>query len=811
METHHPDRNEKCEEEDRLVKRLKLACDKDNIEDLKESSQALHGMAKLYAANTEHKKLSYVRSAALFNAAIIRDKENTEIKRNLDSLCITALKVARAEMENENLFEFSKEVKQKLESYRNRLKSVELPLIPDNVEGEELVALQKQKIASVKKMQDGITANYTELMKYVSDKCEKIMGKPPCKYTVVGMGSLARAQITLHSDFEHVIVLDDKVGNMRKQKRKKVMRYFRWFTTIFHIIVINLQETIIPAVAIPTLNGEKEDWFYDSIFPRGVCFDSMLPQTSKMPLGRQQPTKNKPWKTELIKPAAEMLKYLDSEVDMKQGYHLADVLSKTCYVAGDQSLYKDFEQRVISVVVKNDKSSEFKQIKKQVNEDLNSLMIGIQFENLRYNAANNNIKRLIYRNATLFIAALGRLHSIQESSSFDILDRLKDIGFFDEETTHKLKFMVAVALEIRFKMYMKYGKQEDVISGFDFRNMKALVSNLMELVGKESLIQFVTTAVWLTGNFWSTDSSLFINRITTLISRVLALGMLKMNEEFKNTFMSFVEDEENVREESLNIALTFVRDVMPNTSMFEDHPDISLMFARKVLKCCKDEEGKFVAKAFILYCLIRKGDINNEAEIIIKQMHDIIKGGRLVCKKTNKKVFFTCWWAMCRYANALLRMKEYELSLDVVEHLLQLNHLNPDYASNWECGYTLFIQAKALFCLKYFSDAASVLNNFLSNQAKPVNNFKPLCYFLMAICHFCLKNFVESFLCNAQAICEDIATDEQKVQGIRKNTVLGFYFMKQKLLKEESNDVLDAQWGILCSIMYDVGLNLIQK
>ena len=31
------------------------------------------------------------------------------------------------------------------------------------------------------------------------------MGEAPCEYAIVGMGSLAREEITAYSDFEHII------------------------------------------------------------------------------------------------------------------------------------------------------------------------------------------------------------------------------------------------------------------------------------------------------------------------------------------------------------------------------------------------------------------------------------------------------------------------------------------------------------------------------------------------------------------------------------------------------------------------------
>jgi len=85
--------------------------------------------------------------------------------------------------------------------------------------------------------------------------------------------------------------------------------------------------------------GRLRNWFYDVITPRGISFDSMMPHACKFPLGRQQLTKNKEFSTELIKPVSEMLKYLSGE-DLKNGYHLADILTKTCFVHGNQLIYK---------------------------------------------------------------------------------------------------------------------------------------------------------------------------------------------------------------------------------------------------------------------------------------------------------------------------------------------------------------------------------------------------------------------------------------------------------------------------------------
>jgi len=133
------------------------------------------------------------------------------------------------------------------------------------------------------------------------------MGKPPCEFAVAGMGSLARNEITPYLNFEHIIILC-KLSNYEPH-----LEYFRWFSVIFHVIVLNMKETIIPSLNITSLNDENSilgNWYFDAITPRGVSFDEMMPHACKFPLGRTQHTKNKPFQTELIKPVSEMIKYL---------------------------------------------------------------------------------------------------------------------------------------------------------------------------------------------------------------------------------------------------------------------------------------------------------------------------------------------------------------------------------------------------------------------------------------------------------------------------------------------------------------------
>ncbi|CAK8695623.1 unnamed protein product [Clavelina lepadiformis] len=66
-------------------------------------------------------------------------------------------------------------------------------------------------------LQGDISKQYADIIKFISETCIDIMGKVR-EYAVVGMGSLARGEISLYSDFENIILLDDNIS--RKSKKE---------------------------------------------------------------------------------------------------------------------------------------------------------------------------------------------------------------------------------------------------------------------------------------------------------------------------------------------------------------------------------------------------------------------------------------------------------------------------------------------------------------------------------------------------------------------------------------------------------------
>ena len=487
------------EKEQRLVEQLKQVCDENGREiNTFKSAPVLHQMGKVYylRGKRDSDPICLIQSAGLYNAAIVRSPNNQQkIKQDLKQLCTFILSKAEANNQNADLIKQAKKVKfqfKKLRKYvKKQLRSI--PKIPESATVSETNKMEQTKVTLVRNLQNHITQSYTEIMADLAKYCHDVMGNAPCKFAIIGMGSIARKEITPYSDFEHIIGLKNKVSTKYTQQE---LSYFRWFSTIFQSVVINLKETILPSLAIPSLNdfyGELngENWFFDHVTPRGVSFDGMMPHACKFPAGRQKPTKNKPWKTELIKPVTEMLEYLTQKSQLKEGYHLNDILTKTCFVYGDVAIFNEFHYEVMKSIDEQTNDERTDSVKQQIKEDLENFATRTTLFQM-YMQHDINIKKVMYRSSTLFITALGRICNIHEVSCFEVIEKLAEQNEISSNAQQKQKYAVAVACEMRLRWYMKSKSQTDNVK--PSRNSQTAVETLFGIVGKPSTKRYFQIA-----------------------------------------------------------------------------------------------------------------------------------------------------------------------------------------------------------------------------------------------------------------------------------------------------------------------------
>ncbi len=105
---------------------------------------------------------------------------------------------------------------------------------------------------------------------------------PPCGYTFIALGSLAREAITPYSDLEFGLLIEDKKNKDSNEKNKI---YFRNLCRLINLKLLALGET--PAnilnIKMPKVDGKA----ILNPIPKGLCFDACVDGGYKNPLGKR--------------------------------------------------------------------------------------------------------------------------------------------------------------------------------------------------------------------------------------------------------------------------------------------------------------------------------------------------------------------------------------------------------------------------------------------------------------------------------------------------------------------------------------------
>ena len=608
-----------------LGEKLRNICNRKGHELFPEqSAHIFYELGLLYESKSPD-KISLIQSAALLNAALLRQPAEQKFKDELQRLCKHVLKCASAKKKKSNLVEISKHLKQMVAEMRQKtneeLKNIKR--IPETIKDEdEILPLEKNKIEQVKTLQYQIAEQYSAIMAYTSRCCTDILGPPLCRFALVEMGSLARKEVTPYSDFEHVIILEE-LDRKKKQNLQEIYEYFRWYSVVFHILIINLQETIIPSVCISCLNdGSKPhgNWFFDRN-TRGISFDGMMPHACKFPLGRTQPTKKKSFTTELIKTVFDMVKYLDCGEDLKNGYKLADILTTTCFVAGNEDLYQLFQTKILQV--QNNRPQE-QQILSQLDEDFKnfdatkSLFIFTK-------SRTWNVKRVIYRSTSLFVSALGRIHGSSEQSNFDIIAEFAERRQIDDSTAHRLSLLVTVACHIRLYHYMDRKSQDDyVVENYDAAMITQVKSlRFTNIMSRKNLITYFCD-VQLLQNYLANPTRYFdlgnCMKKSNVWFSLLIKNIINAYDEVIHEGEQYMQKREIVKEDDLlvmfNIAYAY---------QWKNNHSTAIKYFEQITRNATFDNLWIGYQSFTKFHLFYSEIINGKFEEVLKASNQILK------------------------------------------------------------------------------------------------------------------------------------------------------------------------------------------
>ncbi|XP_078699832.1 uncharacterized protein LOC144926703 [Branchiostoma floridae x Branchiostoma belcheri] len=403
----------------------------------------------------------FTQAAALYNASMARsdgDKQNmirklqeTE-RRFLRNTCNLDCEPCPYNSALDHI----KELDNSRARAKSQLETVHQENNPYQYDEDDSVVreVEIKRAEAIKDLFKSITAERREFIQVLTDECIAKLGPPPCKYAFIGMGSQATELVTPYSDLEFAILIEEGMDD------DDTRTYFIHLTQYLHLKVINLGETILPAMAIPSLNDflsedPEKDWFYDSVTPRGFAFDGFMPWASKTPLGRDRTKTKDP--VSLIQTPAELAKYQYIRSALAEGYHLSDILRRVTYLTGDESLVDEYTSIVNKSVDRPpvlSRSSAMLILKDDIG----------QIENVKATAQLLDVKKEIYRFPSVAVDVLSICCGITIPSVWGMIEELHKTQRISHENAHHLTVLISISAELRLRTYIANGEQKDRLS-----------------------------------------------------------------------------------------------------------------------------------------------------------------------------------------------------------------------------------------------------------------------------------------------------------------------------------------------------------
>ena len=318
-----------------------------------------------------------------------------------------------------------------------------------------------------------------ELIRAMAEYISDLLGPAPCRYTLVGLGSLAIRMTTAYSDIEYILLVENN-------DRQETL-YFEQFCELFDFFMLAFGET--PAYYAEALLAQhfprETIQTYFSFFRKGMRVDE-----------HKRPRDNNPL-LNLINTSQGLLKHLPNNIVHEKGNHLTAALLTTEWLYGDKALYKVYQEDFARALQSKEYYDCLVRLLKLDSSNFETEILNFDRRIKTRDATELELKPLLslsmhlVRGLQLFLRSCGEEISLQ-LNPLDILAELRDRRYITEIQYKLWNETIRTLFSLRQELQQKNKSSHAKISAVELQaKLSCPIIELRTLI--EILNQFVNS------------------------------------------------------------------------------------------------------------------------------------------------------------------------------------------------------------------------------------------------------------------------------------------------------------------------------
>lgn len=276
---------------------------------------------------------------------------------------------------------------------------------------------------------------------------------PPCAFTAVAIGSLARGEATPYSDLEYLFLIETNTP--------ETVEYFERLAVTSYFLLGNLGETKLNYMDIRELQG----WF-DDTSKSGFKIDGLSVGAGNIPTGNGTPTTTNQF---IVTPADLCSQYEKVLNNPNDDAIRGDLTAMLLYMIpiydhhSKQQLLQELKSMIAAVMPTERR---VRANIEMLRGDINKFNFSPDLR-LRNQAYTVDVKRQLFRFPSILLFDLSIYYNVVGNTTWDTADLIHSLGKISDQFHRSILFQLACACFIRLSAYLYYDSHDDRISMAD--------------------------------------------------------------------------------------------------------------------------------------------------------------------------------------------------------------------------------------------------------------------------------------------------------------------------------------------------------